>query len=112
MPILYDEVEAYLREVLLQIAQHGEFSILEIGIVPTHAHLLIEKAPWANLLSIIREIQNTTSDGILIRFPELALDAKVQRVWDDGYHYKRHSEKSLDTVRQYIRNQKQHHGLV
>jgi REP element-mobilizing transposase RayT len=74
--------------------------------------LLIEKAPWANLLAIIREIQDTTSDEILTRFPDLAFDAKIQRVWDDGYHYQHHTEKSLDTVRLYIRNQKQHHGLA
>jgi len=60
LPVLYDEVEAYLREALPRIAKRGEFTVIEIGVVPTHVHLLIEKAPWANLLRIIAEIQAVT----------------------------------------------------
>lgn len=111
LPILYDEIEAYLRDTLPKIAKRGEFTVLEIGVVPTHIHLLIEKAPWANLLHIIRAIQNATSDEILQRFPELALDLKIDRFWAEGYHYERHTDKSVEAVRRYIRDQKRHHGL-
>ena len=111
IPAIYDEVEAYFREVVPHIARRGEFTVLEIGVVPTHVHLLIEKAPWADLIAIIREIQAHTSTHILERFPELALDLKTDRFWAEGYHYERHGEKSLETVRRYIRNQKRHHGL-
>ncbi|MGH2594181.1 MAG: transposase [Anaerolineae bacterium] len=64
LPAVYDEVEAYFREAVPKIAKRGKFAVLEIGVVPTHVHLLVEKAPWA-----------------------------------DGYHYERHTEKSLETVR-------------
>jgi REP element-mobilizing transposase RayT len=111
LPAVYDEVEAYFREAVPKIARRDEFTVLEIGVVPTHVHLLIEKAPWADLLKIIREIQDSTSAQIFERFPELALDMHTDRFWADGYHYERHTEKSVETVRQYIRNQKRHHGL-
>jgi putative transposase len=111
LPILYAEIEAYLRIVLPKIAKLGEFTIIEIGVVPTHIHLLIEKAPWANLLQIIHEIQDATSNDILQQFPDLNWDYQLERFWADGYHYVRHTEKSLETVKRYIRNQKKHHGL-
>ncbi|HLF25425.1 MAG TPA: IS200/IS605 family transposase [Anaerolineae bacterium] len=112
IPAIYDEVEAYFREVVPQIAKQGEFVVLEVGVVPTHVHLLIEKAPWADLVAIVHAIQDSTSTSLLEHFPELALDLKADRFWTDGYHYERHTQKSLETVRRYIRDQKRHHGLA
>jgi REP element-mobilizing transposase RayT len=110
-PALYVEVEAYLLTLLPEIAQRGEFTVLEAGCALTHLHLLIEKAPWADLLHIIRHVQDETSVSVLQQFPELALDLDPQYLWDTGFHYTRHTQASLETVKQYIRSQKRHHGL-
>jgi putative transposase len=110
-PVLYAEIETCLLALLPDIAECGEFTVLEAGCALTHLHLLIEKAPWADLLRIIRLVQAETSDCILRQFPQLALDLNLQFIWDTGFHYERHDQKSVETVKQYIRNQKQHHGL-
>ncbi len=112
LPALYDEVEAFVKELIVEQTRGTEFSVLEVGVAPTHIHLLIEKAPWADLLSFIKEFQQRTSERIFERFPELARDMATDRFWTDGgYHYEQHGEESLETVRRYIRNQKKHHGL-
>lgn len=111
-PMLYAEVEAYLLACLPEMARRDEFTLVEAGCALTHLHLLIEKAPWADLLRIIRFLQIETSAKILQQFPDMALDLNLQNIWDTGYHYVRHSEKSVEAVRQYIRDQKQHHGLA
>jgi putative transposase len=111
LPLLYDEVETYLRQVLPQLARKDEFNLLEVGVVPTHIHLLLTKAPWANLLRIIRRIQTETSAQILTQFPELGQSFGLERFWSDGFHYTKHTAKSLETVSRYIRDQKKHHGL-
>ncbi len=111
LPLLYDEVEAYLREVLPRLAHKDEFTLLDVGVVPTHIHLLLTKAPWANLLEIIQRIQIETSEQILIRFPELGQSLRIEHFWAEGFHYTKHTAKSLGTVRQYIQDQKKHHGL-
>ncbi len=111
LPLLYAEVEAYLCEILPQLARKDEFNLLEVGVVPTHIHLLLAKAPWANLLKIIHRIQSETSEQILIRFPELGQSLRIEQFWAVGFHYTKHTAKSLETVRQYIRDQKKHHGL-
>jgi REP element-mobilizing transposase RayT len=110
--MLYAEVEAYLLACLPEMARRDEFTLVEAGCALTHLHLLIEKAPWADLLRIIRFLQIETSAKILQQFPDMALDLNLQNIWDTGYHYVRHSEKSVEAVRQYIRDQKQHHGLA
>ncbi len=110
-PVLYAEVEARLLTLLPDIARRNEFTVLEAGCALTHLHLLIEKAPWADLFHIIQVVQTESSAEILQQFPELALDLNLSFIWDTGFHYKRHTQKSIETVRRYIRNQKQHHGL-
>ncbi len=110
-PVLYAEVEAYLLACLPDMARRGEFAVVEVGCALTHMHLLIEKAPWADLLLIIRLLQIETSARVLQQFPDLALDLSSPNLWDTGYHYVRHREESVETVKQYIRNQKRHHGL-
>ncbi len=111
LPALYAEVEAFVRELIAEFTLGTEFSVLEVGVVPTHIHLLIEKAPWADLLAFIKDFQQNSSARIFDRFPELALDMRTDRFWTDGgFHYKRHTEESLETVRGYIRDQKRHHG--
>jgi REP element-mobilizing transposase RayT len=112
IPALYPEVEAFVRELIEEMTENTEFSVLEVGVVPTHIHLLIEKAPWADLLKFVREFQRDSSQRIFGRFPELAQDMQTDRFWTDGgFHYERHTEPSLEAVRRYVRNQKRHHGL-
>jgi REP element-mobilizing transposase RayT len=110
-PVLYAEVEACLLACLPEIARRGEFTVVEAGCALTHVHLLIEKAPWADLLHITRLLQIETSARVLQQFPDLALDLNSPNLWDTGYHYVRHSAKSVEVVKQYIRDQKRHHGL-
>lgn len=112
LPALYAEVEAFVRELIVEFTKGTKFSVLEVGVVPTHIHLLLEKAPWADLIAFIKEFQARSSERIFEKFPELMRDMKTGRFWTyDGYHYERHEEDSLEIVRQYIRNQKRHHGL-
>ena len=110
-PVLYAEVEACLLACLPDIARRGEFTVVEAGCALTHLHLLIEKAPWADLLHIIRLLQIETSARVLQQFPDLAFDLNLPNLWDTGYHYVRHREENAEVVKQYLRDQKRHHGL-
>lgn len=112
LPALYAEVEAFVREIIVEITRDTEFSVLEVGVVPNHIHLLIEKVPWADLIDFIYDFQKKSSERIFARFPELARDMKTNHVWTKGgFHYVRHTPTSLKIVRRYIRYQKRHHGL-
>jgi REP element-mobilizing transposase RayT len=112
LPALYDEVEVFVCDLLKEFTIGTEFSVLEVGVIPTHIHILIEKAPWADLIVFIRNFQEKSSERIFAQFPELARDMKTDRFWTDGgFHYERHTLKSLETVKHYIQNQKKHHGL-
>jgi REP element-mobilizing transposase RayT len=112
LPALYDEVEILLRDWIAEFTRGTEFNVLEVGVVPTHIHLLIDKAPWADLIKFINDFQAQSSERIFAKFPELMRNMKTDRFWTDGgFHYVKHDEESRDTVQRYIREQKKHHGL-
>ena len=112
LPALYAEVEALVLELITDYTRDSEFSVRAVGVAPTHIHILIEKAPWADLLAFIKDFQQHSSERIFARFPELKRDMHTDRFWTDGgFHYVRHTEASFERVRAYIRRQKKHHGL-
>ncbi len=112
LPALCGELEAYLVAFLAEFTADREFYLLEVGVVPTHIHILLEKAPWADLIAFLKEFQVESSGRVLTRFPQLALDMGTNEFWTrGGFHYRRHTAASLETVRRYVRGQKRRHGL-
>jgi len=112
LPALCGEIEAYVVQLLAAYTADTDFTVLEVGVVPTHIHILIEKAPWTDLLTFLKAFQADSSAQIFAQFPQLALDMRTNQFWTiGGFHYRRHTAASLPVVRRYIRDQKRHHGL-
>ena len=84
LPALYTEVEAFILELLADYTRDSQFSVRAVGVVPTHIHILIEKAPWADLLVFIKDFQQYSSERIFVRFPELSRDMHTDRFWTAG----------------------------
>jgi len=88
LPALYAEIEAMVLELLTDFTRDSLFSVRAVGVVPTHIHILLEKAPWADLLAFITDFQRYSSGRIFARFPELSRDMHTDRFWTDGgFHY-------------------------
>ena len=112
IPALFDEIDVLFCHLVREIAQEKGFYVLEDGIVPDHAHVLIEKKPWDDLITIIQLIKGITARRIFQAMPELRFDMHTEHFWGEGYHYVRHTEQSLLRARAYIRDQKRKHGLI
>lgn len=80
--------------------------------MPNHVHLLLEKAPWDGLSALVGHLKGVTSRRLQQRFVGLRADLDSLRFWNRGFHYARHTEASLATVRAYIRNQRRASGLT
>jgi putative transposase len=109
---LNDEIDAAFKEAAREIALRKGWLLLEIETMPNHVHILLEKAPWEDLSRMVGYLKGRTAHMLLTRFPWLRGDLNSYQFWNRRFHYTRHSDDSLDTVRAYIRNQRKAGGLA
>jgi putative transposase len=109
---LDDEIDAAFKREAREIARQKGWLLLDMETMPNHAHLLFEKAPWDDLSKMVGYLKGRTARAILEQCPWLRGDLNSYQFWNRSFHYTRHSDKSLDTVRAYIRNQRRAGGLI
>jgi putative transposase len=109
---LDDEIDSAFKQAARDIAQRKGWLLLELETMPNHVHLLLEKAPWDDLSKIVGYLKGRTARMLLEQFPWLRGDLDSYHFWNRSFHYTRHSDGSLATVRAYIRNQRKAGGLT
>ena len=109
---LNDEIDTAFKQAAREIAREKGWLLLELETMPNHVHLLLEKAPWDDLSKMVGYLKGRTARSLLTRFSWLRGDLNSYKFWNRSFHYTRHSEASLDTVRTYIRNQRRAGGLT
>jgi REP element-mobilizing transposase RayT len=91
----------FLRKRAAQ-ARHTE--CLEIGGTEDHVHLAVRVPPTLLISEWIGQMKGASAHYINEWLPRFGLH------WQQGYGVVSFSERALDKVREYIRNQKQHHS--
>ncbi|MGH2515208.1 MAG: IS200/IS605 family transposase [Ktedonobacterales bacterium] len=109
---LNDEIDAAFKRLTREIAQQQSWSLIELETMPNHVHLLLEKAPWHDLREIVRYLKGVTARRLLQQCDWLRADLNSYHFWNRSFHYERHTDTSLETVRTYIRNQRRKGGLA
>lgn len=108
---LNEEIDGALRTFTREIARERGWLLIELETMPNHVHLLLEKAPWHDLRQLIGYLKGVTARRLLQQFPWLREDLHSYHFWNRSFHYERHTDRSLATVRAYIRNQRRVGGL-
>ena len=103
-PWLIKSVCERLWPFLGGIARQNGMKALEICGMADHVHILVSVPASMALSKAVQLIKGGSSHWIKESFPNLAGFA-----WQDGYGAFTVSESELDTVREYIRRQPEHH---
>ena len=103
-PWLIETVRERLWPYLGGIARENGMKALEIGGVTDHVHILVSVPATMALSKAVQLIKGGSSPWIKESFPNMAGFA-----WQDGYGAFTVSESELNTVRDYIRQQPEHH---
>jgi REP element-mobilizing transposase RayT len=98
-------IEIELYKYIAGIVRGIGGSCVEINGMPDHVHLLAILPPKIALSDALREIKANSSKWVHETKPELAKFG-----WQDGFAAFTVSKSAVDSVREYIRNQKAHHG--
>lgn len=102
--LIHASWEEQLYKYITGIVQNKGQKMLAINGMPDHIHLFIGMKPTCCLSDLIREIKK--SSNTFINENHLS---KFKFSWQEGFGAFSYSHSQMDTVCNYILNQKQHH---
>ena len=101
------EIQSRLYAYMVGIVNNLGGVVEEIGGVEDHVHLLAFCPPKEALAEFIGKIKSNSSSWVHETWPERGAFA-----WQRGYGAFTVSESNADAVRQYIRDQEEHHRAM
>ena len=106
-PILTNEVEKRLFEILYKITEDNKFQILECNGDKDHIHLLINCSPQHYIPDMIKALKGVSARLLMKEYGD---DLKKKlwggHLWNPSYFVATVSENTEEQVRIYIQNQK------
>jgi putative transposase len=93
------ELEARLRELIVEICQEKGFDIDVFEIMEEHVHLLIRRKLSDQHRYIMKSIKGISSKRILEFEPSLKLDIGANHLWARGYWVEGVPPEKLEAVR-------------
>ncbi len=101
------EIETRVWAYLGGIARENDFSVLCIGGIENHIHLLLLLPPDLSVSNAVKLLKGVSSAWIKDAFPK-ALNLR-NFAWQDGYAAFSVSKSKDGEVRRYIESQREHH---
>jgi len=102
--IIQDSLQERLYEYIGGIIRAQNGHLIEIGGIEDHIHLLVNLAPTKAISDSIREIKSNTS-----KWANEHVKPNVRFEWQKGFGAFTVSCSQIESVRQYIQNQREHH---
>jgi putative transposase len=103
-PLLNDSIRDPLHRYLAVVLRNYGCPADLINSIEDHIHILFDLGRTASISQVVEEIKTTSSKWLKTQTPALNHFS-----WQAGYGAFAVSESNLDTVRQYIANQREHH---
>jgi len=102
--VLEGDVEVRLKELLHEKAEELEIEIEEMEVMPDHLHLFVNASPALAPHHIVQQFKGLTSRQLREEFP--SLKSRLPSLWTRSYYMETIGHISEDTIRQYIKDQK------
>lgn len=103
-PVLVHGVDRRLKEILREVASERRAEIIEMEIMPDHAHLLVEVDPQYGIHRLVRQMKGRSSR--LLRQEFAWLRSRIPTLWTNSYFLSTVGGAPLSVIKQYIENQK------
>ncbi len=102
--ILIDDIEKRLEELLKEKAKEHNWNIKQMEIMPDHVHIFIQANPVDAPHYIVQQLKGFTSNILRKEFP--SLKSRLPTLWTRSYYCESVGHISEDTVKKYIKEQK------
>jgi REP element-mobilizing transposase RayT len=106
-PLITQKLEPFLHKHLGHLSKEMECIPLAINGMPDHIHILLNLNPNKSISEIVKQLKGNSSHTINQSniIPE-------KFAWQTGYGAFSVSESAVGKVKEYIVNQKEHHGKI
>ena len=102
-PVLVEDVEKMLKNILSFKANELGAEIIEIEIDKDHVHLLISCDPQFGIHRVVKGLKGFSARILRENFPHLK--STMPSMWTNSYFCATVGSVSLETVKKYIENQ-------
>ena len=105
--ILGGEVNGYLKELFVQIAEEYGFQIITVEIMAGHVHVLIEVPPSYSPSEVVQALKSISARELFKKFPKMKKLMWSGKIWNEGYFVRSIGGKvTADVIKKYIQYQK------
>jgi putative transposase len=104
--VLQYGVDVRLKEILQEVAIEKNAPILEMEIMPDHVQLLVSVNPQFGIHKLIKLMKGRSSRYLRLEFPWLK--KRLPTLWTNSYFVATVGGATLDVVKRYIEEQKNH----
>lgn len=102
--VLKEGIDLRIKSLLEEKQDEYGYTILGMEVMPDHVHLLLDVNPKLGIYQILSKIKGYTSHTLRVEFPDLK--KKLPCLWTNSNFISTCGSVSLETVKEYITNQK------
>ncbi|MBR8833570.1 MAG: IS200/IS605 family transposase [Stigonema ocellatum SAG 48.90 = DSM 106950] len=102
--VLIKGVDVRLKEIIREVCNEFQATLIELEVMPDHVHLLVEVDPQFGVTKLIRYMKGRSSRFLRQEFPWLK--SRLPTLWTNSYFVSTVGGAPLEVVKQYIENQK------
>ena len=103
-PVLTNEIDIRLKELLNEKAKELNINILSMEIMPDHVHLFIKSTPVDAPHFIVQQLKGYTSR--ILRKEFKTLKSRLPTLWTRSYYCESVGHISEKTIKKYMEDQK------
>ncbi len=102
--VLTPPVDARLKQLIGEVAEHYGFVVHELEVMPDHVHIFVECDPTRSVAEVVNRFKGATSRFLREEFPHLR--SRLPTLWSRSYFAASVGAVSEAAVRRYIEDQK------
>lgn len=104
-PIMEGAVADRLRELVRQICQQNEVTIIKGHISKDHIHILVSCSPSLVVSRLVQKLKGASSHKLFSEFAHLRKQYWGQHLWSRGYFVATTGTITDEIIKEYIENQ-------
>lgn len=104
-PVMIGQVAERLRELIRQICQENEVTIIKGHVSKDHIHLLVSTSPTLSVSKLVQKLKGATSYKLFQEFALLKQKYWGQHLWARGYFVATTGTVTDEVIMEYIEKQ-------